>query len=409
MRTRLKINIIKFYENILNILINFRTVISPIVCVCLFSLPADAVLCEGLFSNEGQDGLSGYFQNLHNLTRRIVKPVTTVKAYPETIGDRSTWTEIQRSGDLKDQYGNIWERHPEYDFFRLRAVDKNSARESYSSDSFDIFLQILTVLQSNSYNRVSKMNEFESAKFAELMSKYNFKDELFLESVENIKASYFLMEFLRGSDLVSILDLNLKYMLENRHSNEDWWMYHDYIQFLLDIYKNRMELTESQLRELEDISESMLHRSTFVQNFTVNLAEGTQKPIKHKLNSGLIIVESKNINERLPVEVLHEFDVREFIPNSKSVGIVEVGRLGKKAAPDIVTDIFRLAITSIVSRPEIRYVVLEVDQPRRRMWERLGFLPVEIPPEKQKNEFYKSGSDLIMYADVSTLLNKLFK
>jgi hypothetical protein len=156
-----------------------------------------------------------------------------------------------------------------------------------------------------------------------------------------------------------------------------------------------------QISELQDISIDMMSRTTLVYSSIAHETRNTETQI------GLLSVESRNSKELLPSEVLHKVSVRNLLNLTNSVGLAEIGRFGKNSENvENTNEILGMLISSINLRGNVDYVIIEVDQARRRLWKRLGFKDIQIPENLKRSDFYQSGTDFLMYIPTKELAQR---
>lgn len=224
--------------------------------------------------------------------------------------------------------------------------------------------------------------------------------------------------------------------------------YNDYMVHLEDIYFTRMGIGPDQFLKLKTISnkvkgrsqmhfftETQLFENTYNPNFTpqnlfpkihsdkptylldkMNYADdyfikNSTVEEKFKFKAGAISVKSSNPNELLPMELLHNIKIpRPFYDNGRYSGIAEVGRFSAVNSPEESLNLVKMAALELTRGGEslhsISKIYIEVDQVRKRLFKKFGFKEFK---ELSGTEYYTSGTDYIMVADMKDFLNLTLK
>ncbi len=202
-----------------------------------------------------------------------------------------------------------------------------------------------------------------------------------------------------------IYDIALLQKLNQRLDFVGARVFEGYLEEVLKTYKERLKISKAQVQRLNAISLAMKSRSASILSWSGSKSEGVGD-----FYSGILVVESNDGSEKLPLEVLHGLNIRSTLNISDSVGIVEVGRHIRNRDAGRLSDLnylFQLTMAAISSRSKVQYAVLEADEQRRRLWEKMGFKSLPIV-DSERASFYPSKTDFILYAEVQTLLDYFF-
>jgi hypothetical protein len=316
--------------------------------------------------------------------------LTDVKSQNKTSTPQNL-NDLLYLSSLKDKYSNIWQLHPDDSYIKMNFI--SDSPESLTRQNY--FRKILVEIQSELYSR-EKAN-------ARRYPKNSFLKSILLKSEDGDMAEYTDIDFFFDKKKISFLDFNVKLRLGNKMGYDEWESLIRYLGFLKQVYQKKLSVDDAAMSRLEKISIDVLSRSTLL--YSDQLIDSQRRSTE----VGLVAVESRGISEVLPSETLHQMSIRELMSISDETGVIELGRFGKDENVNTdTTELIKLMVSSIATRPQIKYVVIQVDQVRQRLWKRLGFTEVNLPEHLKNEAYYKSGTDYLMAVPVSVLYSIFF-
>ncbi|MFZ4715877.1 MAG: hypothetical protein ACOYL6_19295 [Bacteriovoracaceae bacterium] len=230
----------------------------------------------------------------------------------------------------------------------------------------------------------------------------NTNEALFDQLLMSFKAGFRkntignVLQFDKG---ISFINLNLasiskKTNLPNSIKN----ILDDYLKYLEQIYYEKIGISANDFQKLRYISEK-LEKQSLIYLLAENKFDDISKfPTKSlNLKGGMIIVKSENLNEKLPMELLHNIN----LPRENG-GIAEIGRMGS-SFKDITLEFAKLAAIELKRSGKIKYIYVEADRARKILFERFGFKELEMPLKKES--LYESGTDYILRANIDEFLS----
>lgn len=376
-----------FWNNDLSMLIKlFIAFISIFTSLTVYS----ANRCQSLFDEKAKS--SAVAPKISTTPLPQVGPAAVI--HHETLKTMH-WKDRIEANNRVDAYKNTWSLHPEDSYIKVKLASESvngQPKENY-------FRSVLYTIQRELYTRGEK----NSKKHAEIMKDNAFLKSILLKSEDGMTATYTDIDFYSAGHKVSFHDFNAKSRLGERVGYDEWNHLVGYMEFLSKIYKSKLGLHDENMSKLMEITMDFMDRTTVAYKDTISEDQ------RRSTEMGILTVESRSVKESLPAEILHDINIREYMKVPENTGLAELGRFGKNEEyVDNSTDMIKMMVSSISARPNIKYVVIEVDQVRRRLWKPLGFEDIPMPEHLKKGEYYKSGTDFLMFVPVDVLVSKLF-